>query len=112
MGAFLEMTSLSCFKRPLLACLAALTIAGCSNTGSELNLRQTFKSLFARDSGQAAPAQVDVAQLLKQTAPTSLVHVNLKDRGNISAFCCKSNRMAVFAPIPPRPSKPLPCAMG
>ncbi|MGH1354870.1 MAG: YjbF family lipoprotein [Thalassovita sp.] len=82
------MSRLSFVKRPALACLAALMIAGCSNASSELNLKSALKSVFNRSENTqaAAPAKVDINTILRQTAPASLVLVNLTDHDNISAL--------------------------
>lgn len=88
MGTFLEMTCLSNFKRPVLACLSALMIAGCSNSGDTAGLRDTFKSIFSpKASNQGAVAtKIDMNAVLKQTAPTSLMHITFLDRGNIASL--------------------------
>lgn len=74
---------MSFVKRPVLACLAALMIAGCSNSGSDDTLKNTLKSVFTpRAKAQnTGPTPIDMNAVLKQTAPTSLMHVTFQDRG-------------------------------
>lgn len=73
--------------RPALACLAALLIAGCSNTGTSFDFKASLKSLVpAKKSAPAAPAQVNLTAVLQQTAPTPVVQVKLGGSNSVSAL--------------------------
>lgn len=80
------MTRLTNFKRPALACLAALLIAGCSNTGTSFNFKGALASLNPAKKAAPAAAPVDVNAVLRQTAPTSVVQVKLRGHNNLSAL--------------------------
>lgn len=77
------MIGLTKIKLPALACMAALVISGCSNTGEGFDLRQSLKTLFNRGAAeQPSPAKVDINTILKRTAPQSLIQVASKTRGS------------------------------
>lgn len=88
------MIGLTKIKLPALACIAALAVSGCSNTGEGFDLRQSMKNLFNRGAAeQPSAVKVDINTILKRTAPQSLIQVASKKRGSSALMLeIESNR--------------------